>query len=56
MQNITIKTAQNVSVEYELASLRERVTAFMIDFVVVLLAYMLLVLLIINAASGRQGI
>jgi uncharacterized RDD family membrane protein YckC len=56
MQNIIIKTTQNVAIEYELASLRERITAFMIDLLVVLLGYMLLVILIVNAASSKQSI
>lgn len=56
MQNIILKTAQNVAIEYELASLRERVTAFMIDLLVVLLGYVLLVILIANAVSNQQSI
>ena len=36
MKNIEIKTTQNVALEYELADLRDRVVAFMIDFVVIM--------------------
>lgn len=56
MLNIIIKTTQNVAIEYELASLRERITAFMIDLLVVLLGYVLLVILIVNAVSNKQSI
>jgi uncharacterized RDD family membrane protein YckC len=34
MKNIEIKTTQNVALEYELAGLRERVLAFLIDLVI----------------------
>ena len=33
MKSIEIKTTQNVTLEYELADLRDRVVAFIIDFV-----------------------
>ena len=35
MQAIDIKTSQNVTIEYELASLRERILAFFIDLIIV---------------------
>jgi uncharacterized RDD family membrane protein YckC len=44
--SIEITTTQNVTIEYELASMRERILAWMIDFVVVLFGYMLLIQLV----------
>ncbi len=41
-QSIEITTTQNVTIEYELASMRERGLAWVIDFVVVIFAYILL--------------
>ncbi len=49
MQTIDIKTTQNVTIEYELASLRERILAFFIDAIIVLAIYLILVLLVILA-------
>ena len=46
MKRIEIKTAQNVTIEYELASLRERILAFFIDFVIVQFAYYILIMLV----------
>lgn len=50
MKSIEIKTAQNVRLEYELASLRERILAFLLDLLVMglttgILAFILLGLL-----------
>jgi uncharacterized RDD family membrane protein YckC len=45
MKSIEIKTTQNVILEYELADLRDRAVAFLLDFVVVLLAIFLLSLM-----------
>lgn len=39
MQTIDIRTTQNVTIEYELASLRERALSYFIDFIIVLLIY-----------------
>lgn len=39
MQNIDIRTAQNVAINYELASLRERILAFCIDTMIVFVTY-----------------
>jgi uncharacterized RDD family membrane protein YckC len=44
MQAIDIRTSQNVVIEYELASLRERMLAFFIDFVIVVAMYILVFL------------
>lgn len=37
MKSIEVKTTQNVTLEYELAELRDRVVAFLIDLVVILI-------------------
>ena len=44
MRTIEIITAQNVVIEYELASLRERFLGFFIDFILVISAYYLIVI------------
>lgn len=49
MQTIDIRTTQNVTIEYELASLRERILAFFIDAIIVAAVYLLLILLLILA-------
>jgi uncharacterized RDD family membrane protein YckC len=36
MPKIEIKTAQNVSIEYELASLRDRILAYLLDFIIII--------------------
>lgn len=41
MQTIDLHTTQNVTIEYELASLRERALAFFIDVLIVLVLYFL---------------
>lgn len=38
MKNIEIKTTQNVVLQYELADLRDRVMAFLIDFIVIIIS------------------
>lgn len=45
-QLIEIKTTQNVSIEYELASLRERIFAFVIDALVIAVGYTILYLIV----------
>jgi uncharacterized RDD family membrane protein YckC len=42
MKNIEIKTTQNVVLEYELADLRDRVIAFLIDFIILVVALSIL--------------
>jgi len=44
MRTIDIRTTQNVTIEYELAALRERVLAFFIDCLIVGAAYLVLFL------------
>jgi uncharacterized RDD family membrane protein YckC len=46
MKNIEIKTTQNVVLQYELAELRDRILAFVIDIVSVLTAIWLLALIL----------
>ena len=48
MQTIDLRTTQNVTIEYELASLRERLSAFLIDIVIVAFFYALFFLLFFN--------
>lgn len=56
MSTIEIKTTQNVVIEYELASLRERVLALSIDCVLVLVIYIVLFLSLQSALSdGSVG-
>ena len=51
METIEIITSQNVRIEYELASLRERILAFSVDLVIVGITYLILVS-ILNATLG----
>lgn len=46
MQTIEINTAQNVVIEYELASLRDRFLSLFIDGAIVIMSYLLLVFLL----------
>lgn len=54
MKSIEIKTAQNVRLEYELASLRERILAFLLDLLAMGLATLVLSL-IFNGILGVTG-
>lgn len=54
MKSIEIKTAQNVRLEYELASLRERILAFLLDLLTMGLATLVLSL-IFNGILGVTG-
>lgn len=47
MRTIEIKTTQNVTIEYELAILRDRVLAFFIDLIIMIVIYMIGFLLLI---------
>ncbi len=49
MKTIDIRTTQNVTIEYELATLRERILAFFIDFVIV---YVVCVIIGFTLATG----
>ncbi|GJM31149.1 MAG: transporter [Saprospiraceae bacterium] len=55
MQTIDIKTTQNVTIEYELATLWERMLAIMIDAIIVGAIYMILALLLSAAFSDGNG-
>lgn len=56
MQRIEIKTTQNVTIEYELASLRDRIIAFLLDLIVVGLVFALLLQLFSMAPPWIQGV
>lgn len=45
-QSIEIRTAQNVTIEYELASLRERAISYFLDLIILTLIYILLMSLV----------
>lgn len=49
MQTIDIRTTQNVTIEYELATLRERIFAFLIDGIIILAMYLGLLFLLLGA-------
>ena len=54
MKTIEIKTTQNVTIEYELASLWERFLAFLIDTLVIAVVYTILTVLILNGLSENM--
>lgn len=60
MSTIDIRTTQNVVIEYELASLRERVLAFLLDLLIFGMMYLTVVLLlldpIIRSLSSNGGL
>ncbi len=49
MQHIEIRTTQNVTIEYELAALRERFFALMIDQIIMVFLWLGLIFVFINA-------
>jgi uncharacterized RDD family membrane protein YckC len=55
-KSIDIRTAQNVTIEYELAQLRERILALLLDYAIIFVGYLILfqVLLVIfpNLSTG----
>ncbi|MDB5272536.1 MAG: hypothetical protein JWO58_903 [Chitinophagaceae bacterium] len=53
METIDINTPQNVTINYELASLRERIFAFIIDFITLFIACLVLFLLLTNSFGGE---
>lgn len=53
MQTIDIKTTQNVTIEYELASLRERLSAFLIDVVIVFFIYLIFFIFLFSSINTR---
>ncbi len=52
-QTIDIRTTQNVTIEYELASLRERALGFFIDAMIIGTLYFILVFLLLGAFGSR---
>ncbi len=48
MRTIEITTTQHVTIEYELSSVRDRIVAFLIDVMIVGVAYLVLVLALVN--------
>lgn len=53
MRTIEIQTQQNVAIECELASLKERILAFFIDLLALLVVYIILVFAFLTTATGR---
>lgn len=45
MSNIAINTTQNVTIEYELASVRERIIAFLMDYFILIISIVFLIFL-----------
>jgi uncharacterized RDD family membrane protein YckC len=54
MENVKIQTTQNVDIEYQLASVADRILATLIDFAFIL-AYILLFMLILSLFSTISG-
>lgn len=54
MQTIDIRTSQNVTIEYELANLRERILAFIIDGLIIAVIDLIIVFLFLPI-FGRGG-
>ncbi len=54
MDTIEIKTSQNVTIEYELAPLRERILAFFIDLIIVLAAYIMIMIMVFSLFPGMD--
>ena len=52
MRTIDINTTQNVTIEYELAMLKERVLAFVIDLLIVGAGYMFFFISLLSAIGG----
>lgn len=52
MRTIDITTTQNVTIEYELATLKERVMAFIIDVLIVWASYMIVFIAIFSTIGG----
>ena len=54
-KTIEITTTQNVTIEYELAELRERMLAWLLDIVIVIIGYLLLLQLIQMVFGALAG-
>lgn len=52
MQTIDIRTTQNVTIEYELATLRDRMLAFIIDLLIVAAMYLALFFLLLGSLGS----
>jgi uncharacterized RDD family membrane protein YckC len=55
MKSIEIKTTQNVVLQYELAELRERIIAWVIDIAIVLFTIWMLALVLFSAADSETA-
>ena len=54
MRTIEIQTPQNVAIECELASLKERILAFFIDLLALFVVYIILLFAFLSTAAGRS--
>ncbi len=54
MENIQITTAQNVSIQYEIASLGDRIAAFCIDYFGIKLGYLVLCFVALDLSESLQ--
>lgn len=54
MQTIEIRTTQNVTIEYELASLRDRMMAYLIDFLIVSIVYFFLIVILLSIFTNSM--
>jgi len=52
MRTIDITTTQNVTIEYELATLKERILAFVIDTLIVWASYMIIFIALFSSLGG----
>jgi uncharacterized RDD family membrane protein YckC len=55
MDNLQIRTTQNVDIEYEVASIGDRILATLLDYLF-FIAYLLLVFLIVGIAARYNGV
>ena len=55
MASIEIVTSQNVPIEYELAGLRDRALAFLLDFVIIVGAMLIILFIAAMAGFGADG-
>lgn len=51
MKTIEIRTTQNVSIDYELANLTERIMAYFLDFVIYFVSYFIVIMFFISVLS-----
>ena len=55
MQSIEIRTTQNVSIEYELASLRDRILAFLVDALILTSIFSMIVFTLLMLLASAIG-